>query len=364
MTPSDIQPHIENLRARVGVLEKEVSDPAVFSDPKRCRELNRELQQLNEFFATYDRWIIVLRELDENKALSLEESDPDMLSMIQEDIQTLSAESEKLEMTLRRLLIPPSPHSGARVMVEIHPAAGGDESALFAGDLYRAYMRYAEQIGWKMELLSMTGSDLGGIKEVVFSLSGDTAYDQMRFESGVHRVQRVPVTESGGRIHTSTITVAVLPEAEEVDVEIKADDLRIDVFRASGAGGQHVNTTDSAVRITHIPTNTVVECQTERSQHRNKEVAMRILRSRILEKVEQEEAAKRSGEKRAQVGTGDRSERIRTYNYPQSRCTDHRYGISTYDLPNILEGYMANLFALLVDADAQQRMDEISRGEA
>lgn len=361
MTPTDIQPHTEKLRERVKILEGEVSDPSVFSDPKRCRELNRELQQLNEFFAVYERWLIVLKNSTENKELLQAESDPEMVEMIQSDVAALEKESENLEMTLRRLLIPPSPHSGSRVIVEVHPAAGGEESALFAGELYRAYMRYAEQVGWKMELLSMTASDLDGVKEVMFALSGDTAYDQMRFESGVHRVQRIPLTEAGGRIHTSTVTVAVLPEAEDVDIEIKPEDLRIDVYRASGAGGQHVNKTDSAVRITHIPTHTVVECQSERSQHRNREIAMRILRSRILEQMEREEAAKRSGEKRSQVGTGDRSERIRTYNFPQSRCTDHRYGISVYDLPNIMEGYMANLFTLLIDADAKARMDALAQ---
>ncbi|MFA7231633.1 MAG: peptide chain release factor 1, partial [Victivallaceae bacterium] len=256
--------------------------------------------------------------------------------------------------------LPPDPNDSRNIIIEIRPAAGGDESALFVGDLYRLYSRYAEKRGWKLEILDMTASDLGGIKNLAFSLSGEDVFSRMKYESGVHRVQRVPTTESGGRIHTSTVTVAVMPEAEEVDIDIRQEDLRFDVFRSSGPGGQCVNTTDSAVRVTHIPTGVSVASQQEKSQHRNKEIAIRILRSRLLEVKQREEAAKQAADKRAQVGTGDRSERIRTYNFPQNRVTDHRYGITLYALPILLEGELDLLLEQIITIDCERQLDALN----
>lgn len=360
MTPTDIAPHLEKLHDRMSTLQFQTADPAVYADQKRCRALNRELQHLQTLFETVARWENLTRSLEESRSLQKTESDMEMQELIRIDIDVLENEVEQTAQAVQRHLVPPDPRSGSRIIIEIHPAAGGDEAALFTGELFRAYTRFAEQNHWKFEILSMTASDLGGVKDVVFSFSGETAYDLMRFESGVHRVQRIPVTESGGRIHTSTVTVSVLPEAEEVDIEIKAEDLRFDVFRSSGPGGQCVNTTDSAVRVTHIPSGLSVASQQEKSQHRNREIALRILRSRLLEEKQREEAEKRSDSKRAQVGTGDRSERIRTYNFPQSRCTDHRYGISVYDLPGLMEGNLTPLLTQLLNADAQLRLQDIS----
>lgn len=362
MTPSEIQPQLIRLRERAVELEALIADPGVYADPQRCRELNRELNRLNTLFDAVTHWQKCLDELSAVHEILAVESDPEMAALAEDDARHLETETERCEREVRLLLVPPDPNSGRRIIIEIHPAAGGEEAALFSGDLYRAYTRFAETQGWKLELLSLSGSDLGGIKDVVFSLTGDTAFDTMRFESGVHRVQRIPVTESGGRIHTSTVTVSVLPEAETIDFEIKPEELRFDVFRSSGPGGQCVNTTDSAVRVTHIPTGLSVASQQEKSQHRNKEIAIRILRSRLLEQKQREEAEKRSDSKRAQVGTGDRSERIRTYNFPQSRCTDHRYNISVYDLPSMMEGNLMPLLAQIIDADAHQRLELLAEG--
>lgn len=359
ITPEEIAPHVERLQSRLEEIRTLVSDSAIYADQKRCRELNRELQQLTKLFDLFEAWKGVRDNLTENHALLTNETDDEMLEMVKTDCEALEKQNDLISNVILQLVLPPDPHSGSRVIVEIHPAAGGDEAALFAAELYRAYTRYGELQNWKIELLSMTASDLGGIKDVVFTVAGETAYDQLKFESGVHRVQRVPVTESGGRIHTSTLTVAVLPEAEEVDIDIRSEDLRFDVFRSSGPGGQCVNTTDSAVRVTHIPTGLSVASQQEKSQHRNREIALRILRSRLLEQKQREEAEKRADSKRTQVGTGDRSERIRTYNFPQSRCTDHRYGISVYDLPGMMEGNFAPLMNQILAADAQLRMEEL-----
>jgi peptide chain release factor 1 len=260
--------------------------------------------------------------------------------------------------------LPPDPNDSRNIIVEIRPAAGGDESALFAGDLYRLYTRYGETQNWKQEILEYSSSDLGGIKSVSFSLSGDDVYSHLKYESGVHRVQRIPVTESGGRIHTSTVTVSVLPEAQEVELHIDPEDLRIDVFRASGPGGQCVNTTDSAVRITHEPTGLVVVSQQEKSQHRNKEIAMRILRARLLEQKQREEADKHADARRAQVGSGDRSERIRTYNFPQNRITDHRYNLTLYYLSKVMEGELDILLDKIIDIDCQRRLAELNFDES
>lgn len=360
MTPPEIENHIEQLRERSKEVEKELSDPAVYSNQNKCRSLSRELNKLKALFENYDKWTQSLEQLEENKIMLAEESDEEFKEVISADIEKLSKESENLEKLIMAALIPPDPNDEKNIIVDIKPAAGGDEAGLFAGDLYRAYSLYSEKKGWKKEILDLSESALGGIKEVVFSLSGDDVFSSMKYESGVHRVQRIPSTESGGRIHTSTITVSVLPEAEDVEVEVNPEDLRIDVYRASGPGGQCVNTTDSAVRVTHEPTGIVVTSQQEKSQHRNKEIAMRVLRARLFEKKQQEEAAKQAASKKAQIGTGDRSERIRTYNFPQNRVTDHRYNVSVHNLPKLMEGELDMLFEDIMAIECEQRLSELS----
>ncbi len=360
MTPEDIAVYVDNLRVRFKELEKELSDPSVYANPNKAKQLNSEHQKLTKLFSLHERWTTALSELDENREMSHAESDEEMKGMIDGEISRLEEEIPKLEKQIRILLLPPDPNENRNTIVEIRPAAGGDESALFAGDLYRMYSRYAENKSWKQEVLDLTTGNVGGIKEVIFSLSGDNVFSRMRYESGVHRVQRVPETESGGRIHTSTITVAVLPEAEEVDIEIKPEDLRMDVFRSSGPGGQSVNTTDSAVRITHIPSGLSVASQQEKSQHRNRETAMRILRARLLEMQQQEEAAKHAASKRAQIGTGDRSERIRTYNFPQNRITDHRFNVTVHNLPGLMEGDLDMLLEEIISVDCERRLAALS----
>ena len=359
LKPEDISLHINNLRNHFKELETRLSDPAIFSRQKEYREVSREHQKLTTLFRDYDRWTAAIAELGDNRILLDEEDDEEMKSMVSIDIKNLESEISALENKVRISLLPPDPNDNRDIIVEIRPAAGGDEAALFAGDLYRAYSRFSEIKSWKLELLDFTGSSLGGIKEAVFSLSGSDVYSVMKYEFGVHRVQRIPTTESGGRIHTSTITVSVLPEAEEVELEIKEEDLRFDYFRSSGPGGQCVNTTDSAVRVTHIPTGVSVASQQEKSQHRNKATALRILRARLLEVQQQEEAAKQADSKRQQIGTGDRSERIRTYNFPQNRVTDHRFGVSIYDLPNIMSGELGGLFEQIIAVDCERAIEEL-----
>lgn len=359
MTPNDIASHIDNLKRRSEKLEERLSDPAIFSNQKEYREITREHQKLNSLFKDYSKWSSSIKELEENKEMLDLEEDEEMKKMISGDIENLENDIPKFENKVRIALLPADPNDGKDIIVEIRPAAGGDESALFAGDLYRAYSRFAEIKQWKLEVLDFTPSSLGGIKEAVFSLSGDDVYSFMKYESGVHRVQRIPTTESGGRIHTSTITVAVMPEAEEVEIDIKPEELRFDVYRSSGPGGQCVNTTDSAVRVTHIPTGISVASQQEKSQHRNKATALRILRARLLEIKQQEEAAKQADSKRAQVGTGDRSERIRTYNFPQNRVTDHRYGVSIYDLPSIMNGELEDLFEAIMGEASKRELENL-----
>ena len=359
MTPADIENHINKLKERGKELETALSAPDVYSDLTNFRRMSQELSKLDSLFNNFDRWQTSLQQLQENQEMLSSENDPEMRELLENDISELSVSCADLEKAVQIALLPPDPNDAKNIIVEIKPAAGGDEAALFAGDLFRAYMHYAEKQGWKLELLDETPTDLGGIKDVSFSLSGSEVFSRMKYESGVHRVQRVPATEAAGRIHTSTITVAVMPEAEEVELNIKPEELRFDVFRSSGPGGQCVNTTDSAVRVTHIPTGLSVASQQEKSQHRNKEIALRILYARLLERKQDEEAKKQAADKRSQVGTGDRSERIRTYNYPQNRVTDHRFNVSTFDLPKLMEGDFDLILAPIIQINCERQLEEL-----
>ena len=361
MTPQEISAHIEHLKTRFSDLETRMSDPALFSKQKEYRDVSREHQQLSGLFENYERWVKALEELEDNKQMVNAEEDEELQEMIQMDIDALSEEVENLETKVMVLLLPPDPNDGRNIMIQVKPAAGGDEAALFAGEMMRAYTRYAEMRGWKTSTMEYQASDLGGIKDAVISFQGSDVYSAMKYESGVHRVQRIPATESGGRIHTSTITVSVLPEADTIDeISVPDTDLRVDVYRASGPGGQCVNTTDSAVRITHIPTGVVVTSQQEKSQHKNRAQAMRVLSARLLEHKQQEEAARHSAARKGQVGTGDRSERIRTYNFPQNRVTDHRFGVTSHDLPKFMEGEMDNMINQVTNIDCEQRLADLN----
>lgn len=333
-----MEEQLENLVQRFQEVEREMSRPEVIADQPRFRELTREHARLSQIVSLYDEFRNTNRELSETEALLREEKDAEMRDMLMAEIASLRRRIEEQREKLLIMLLPRDPNSGKDVIMEIRAGTGGEEAALFAADLFRMYSRYADERGWGIECLSMNPTGIGGYKEIIFSVRGGDAYDCLKYESGVHRVQRVPVTEAGGRIHTSAVTVAVLSEAEEDEIEISPDDLRIDVFRSSGHGGQSVNTTDSAVRITHLPTGMVVTCQDEKSQHKNKAKAMRVLRARLMEKANRERMEQEAAVRRAQVGTGDRSERIRTYNFPQSRVTDHRIGLTIYALDRVLDG--------------------------
>ncbi len=359
MKPEELREHFDKLRVRRGELEKRLADPDIYKRRDECREVTREHQRLKSLFEDLDTWAGSLKELDENRTLA-EEDDGEIRQMALAEIERLERITEKAEKKVRIHLLPPDRNESKNIIVNVKPAAGGDEAGLFAAELVRAYLKYAEQREWKVEILEHNESGIGGIKEVLFSMSGDDAYTRMKYESGVHRVQRVPQTESGGRIHTSTVTVSVLPEAEDVELEINNEDLRIDVYRSSGPGGQSVNTTDSAVRVTHIPSGLVVTSQQEKSQHRNKDLALRVLRARLLEIQEREEALKQAADKKSQVGSGDRSERIRTYNFPQNRITDHRFNISVYDLPKLLEGDFDPLIDEIMSVDSERRIAELN----
>ena len=359
MVPEDIAGYIENLHGRFAELEAALADPAIYARGAECRRVSQEHRKLETLFRKFDDWRKALAELADNREMLTAETDAELRELIAADIAELEVRAQKLEADIQISLLPPDPNDAKNIIVGIKPAAGGDEAALFAGELFRAYMKFAEKKGWRIEVLDQTDTELGGIKDVSFSLSGDEVYSLMKYESGVHRVQRVPATEAGGRIHTSTVTVAVMPEAEEVELDIRPEDLRFDVFRSSGPGGQCVNTTDSAVRVTHIPTGIAVASQQEKSQHRNKEIALRILYARLLEHKQQEEADKQAADKRSQVGTGDRSERIRTYNVPQNRVTDHRFNVNTFDLPKLMEGDLDLILDQILMIACERRLDQL-----
>ncbi len=337
---SELLERIAEAESRSQGLEGQLADPATAGATKEFARLAKELADLRPLVEVGGRYRKALTELEEARELQANESDAELRELARNELERLEPLKEELEQELRLLLTPVDPNDGKDVILEIRGGAGGEEAALFAADLFRMYSRYADTRGWKVEPYSLSETGTGGYKEVVCSIKGDKVFSRLKHERGVHRVQRVPATESQGRIHTSTVTVAVLPEAEDVDVEIEPKDLRVDVFRSSGPGGQSVNTTDSAVRLTHVPTGLVVQCQDEKSQHKNKARALKILRSRLYEAEQERLAEERATERRSQVGTGDRSERIRTYNYPQTRVTDHRASVTLHKLETILEGDM------------------------
>lgn len=338
-------------------LNELLSDPEIINDSKKLREYSKEQADLQETVQTYRQYKEAQAQLQDAKAMLDEKLDPEMREMVKEEVNDLETQINELQEKLRILLIPKDPNDDKNVIMEICGAAGGEEAALFAGTLYRMYSRYAESQGWKTEVIDANETGLGGFKEIIFMINGQGAYSKLKFENGAHRVQRVPETESGGRIHTSTATVACLPEVEEFDIEINEKDIRFDTFASSGAGGQSVNTTMSAVRLTHIPTGIVATSQDERSQHKNKEKAMKILRARIYDKFQQEAQAEYDQVRKSAVGTGDRSERIRTYNYPQNRVTDHRIGLTLQKLDQIIEGKLDEIIDALVLDDQAKRLE-------
>lgn len=348
---------LKKVEEKFDFISAELCKSEVVSDMELYKKYMQELKHLSPIVEKYREYKAAENNAEEAKGL-LEESgaDPELKELARAELEEAKENIERTQQELKVLLLPRDPNDDRNVIVEIRGGAGGEEAALFAGVLFRMYSMYGGTKGFKTEVLSANATELGGYKEISFMISGEGAYSRLKFESGVHRVQRVPETESMGRIHTSTVTVAVLPEAQEVDVEINPSDLQIDTFRSSGAGGQHVNKTESAIRITHIPTGTVVECQDERSQYKNKDRAMKILRSRILEAERRKQSEAIAGERRAQVGTGDRSERIRTYNYPQGRVTDHRIGLTLYRLEAILNGDLDELIDALITADTAEKL--------
>lgn len=344
---------LKNIADRYHELEKLLSTPAVIADREKFQEYAKELANLKELFDHAQEYQTIIKDLEETKSLA---NDPEMKDLADQELTKLEQRKQQLEKAIEILLLPKDPNDDKNIILEIRAGTGGEEAALFAGELLRMYLRYAERAGWKTEMISANDTGLGGYKEVVINIIGKGAYSKLKYESGTHRVQRVPQTESSGRVHTSAATVAVLPEAEEVDVQIEDKDLRLDTYRASGAGGQNVNKTDSAVRITHIPTGTVVACQDERSQLQNKIKAMKLLRSRIFEVAEERERKRQADNRKILVGTGDRSEKIRTYNFPQGRITDHRIGFTIYRLEQVLEGDINEIIEALTAADRSAKL--------
>jgi len=353
----DLRPHIEKFARRFTEVEAALSDPNAFDNPQRAQELAKEYSRLKDLVGYGQAYQKAMIDLAENRALlKAEPADSELGRMAVEEVNRLEAEEKRLALEVQRGILPPDPADSRNTIVEIRAGAGGQESALFSADLYRMYIRYADTQGWKFEDLDSSSSDLGGYKEIIFQINGTDVYKRLKYESGVHRVQRVPATEAQGRIHTSTCTVAVLPEAQEVDVELKPEDLDITVCRASGPGGQGVNTTDSAVQIIHKPTGLIVRCADQRSQQKNKARALTVLRSRLLEQRLAEEHAKYAAQRKAQVGTGERNERIRTYNFPQNRVTDHRIELTLYNLPAVLEGDLDPVIEPLMAHDLDEKL--------
>lgn len=352
-------PPIEPFVIRLEALTQKMSEPDFYNDQRTASAISREQQHLSKLRDTYKSLEDTFAQIEENRKIVDENADPELVEMANEDIATLTGNIEPLKNEILRMMIPSNPTDSRNTVVEIRAGTGGDEASLFAADLYRMYSRYADIKGWKVETLSSSESPAGGFKEICFLLSGEDVYRSMKYECGTHRVQRVPVTEASGRIHTSAATVAVLPEAEEVDIQIPPQDIEISIARASGPGGQGVNTTDSAVQILHKPTGMIVKCADERSQLKNKTKALKVLRSRLLELKQKEEHEKYAESRRQQIGTGDRSERIRTYNYPQSRITDHRIGMTVHSLTQFMDGEIEDMIRALEDADYAQRIQDL-----
>jgi peptide chain release factor 1 len=349
---------LDRVAARYNEIEQQMAEPAVVADYTRLNELAQERTQLQELVDTYQRFRTVERQLAENHLL-LDDADPELAELAKLEIVQLTAEQTQIEQHIKQLLLPKDPKDDKNVIVEIRAGTGGEEASLFAAELQRMYSRWAEARRFKLELLSINETGLGGVKEVIFSLKGKGAYSRLKYESGVHRVQRVPVTESQGRIHTSAATVAVLPEADEIEVQVNDNDIRIDVFRASGPGGQGVNTTDSAVRLTHVPTGIVIECQDERSQLQNRAKAMRILRTRLYDMEQQRQFEEMGAARKSQIRSGDRSEKIRTYNFPQNRVTDHRINMTVYQLDSIMNGAIDQFIEALAQSDQTEQLQAL-----
>jgi len=349
---------MEELVKKFDLIGRQISDPDIIADQDRWRKLMKEHSDLTPIIEKYKEHERILEEIDEALLMLEDHLEDDFEELVREELEENKLSVERLEEELRFLLIPKDPNDDKNVIVEIRGGAGGDEAALFAADLFRMYSRYAERSHWKTETMSLNESGIGGFKEAIFLIKGQGAYSKLKYESGVHRVQRIPTTESGGRIHTSTVTVAVLPEAEDVDVQINMNEVRVDVFRSSGNGGQSVNTTDSAVRLTHEPTGLVISCQDEKSQLKNKDKAFKVLRARLYELEQSKQQAELAAEKKSQVGTGDRSERIRTYNFPQGRVTDHRVGLTLHRLEHILDGDIEEFIQTLTTVDQTEKLQQ------
>ena len=349
---------LDNLKGKFIELGKTLSDPAAMSDMKRYAQLNKEYRELEKVVKLYDEYRMLLSNIETNKQIIKTESDEEFRDLAKNDLAKLENDQEKIEADLKSLLVPKEPEDERNVLMEIRAGTGGDEAGIFAGDLSRMYTRYCETLGWKVTEVSATDGSAGGYREVILDITGENVYGKLKFESGVHRVQRIPLTEAKGRVHTSAVTVAVLPEADEVEVYINPADIRLDVFRASGAGGQHVNRTESAVRLTHIPTGTVAECQAERSQHKNREQAMKMLKTKIFEAAVRKHEDEIAARRKTLVSTGDRSAKIRTYNYPQGRITDHRINLSVYNLEVFMNGDIGEMIDSLAVAEQTEKLKE------
>jgi len=347
---------VQELETKYNSLTEKINDPDIINDQAVWRSYMKEHSELSSIVGKYKEYKKTEQDLSDAKEMLEDSNDEELRQLAKDEIRTLQELIEELSEELKLLLVPKDPNDEKNVIVEIRGGAGGDEAALFAGDLFRMYYRFAERNRWKTELLSTNESDVGGFKEIVFMIKGKSVYSRLKFESGVHRVQRIPVTESSGRIHTSTVTVAVLPEADEVDVELNMNDIRVDVFRSSGNGGQSVNTTDSAVRVTHAPTGIVISCQDEKSQLKNKEKALKILRAKLYDLEQEKQQSEISAERRSQVGTGDRSERIRTYNFPQNRVTDHRVNLTLHKLDMVLDGELNEIMDTLITTAQAEKL--------
>lgn len=351
------------LRPTLNQLDEKLADPKVLSDQKLYKSITKKRFDIEETLKIGDAYFRTIKNIKDNEQLIKENSGNELAQMAQDELPELEKQMADLEIKLKSKLVPKDPEDGKNVIVEVRAGTGGEEAALFAADLYRMYSKYAEKRGWKIDVMNSNETGIGGLKEIIFSVEGVDVYADLKYESGIHRVQRVPVTETSGRLHTSAASVAVLPEAEEVDLKIELHDLKIDVFRSSGPGGQSVNTTDSAVRITHLPTNTVVTCQDEKSQHKNKAKALKVLRARLLDKITEEHNSKISKTRKSMVGSGDRSEKIKTYNFPQNRVTDHRIGLTLYNLDNILDGDLDELVTAARNYAFEKKIQEAEKSK-